>query len=158
MKSTSFILKSLSKICFERLLEMNEIKIGIEFLLMSFCSDIKFEEKKNNQLEKLFQIILVDGLKESFYEIFELPTFIFEIYPNLMFLHKLILFNTSLKVMIYLFFILKTKFSLFRLITRMIWSLLKLKILMKMKRCLLSNSSRIALLIRNALKFYGCMF
>jgi hypothetical protein len=98
LKSTAFIIKSLSLICFNGFIEVKEIKLAIEFLLLSFSEDTKFDAKKENYLEKIFYHILINGINDNFYEILDLPDFIFTIYPNLEFLKKLVNFYLSLKV------------------------------------------------------------
>jgi len=100
LKSTAFIIKSLSLICFNRFIEINEIKLAIEFLLLSFSDDAKFDAKKESYLEKVFHYILVKGIDDDFNEILNLPDFIFNVYPNLEFLKKMVIFYSSLKVRI----------------------------------------------------------
>jgi len=100
LKSTSFIIKSLSLICFNNFIEMDEIKLSIEFILLSFCEDTKYESKKEDYLEKLFQYILINGLNDNFCEILELPDFIFPIYQKLDYLKKLVNFYLRIKVSI----------------------------------------------------------
>lgn len=98
LKSTTFIIKSLSLICYENFIEMNEIKLAIEFLVLSFYKDCKYETLKEKNLESIFHLILVDGFNDQFYKVFELPDSIFLIYPNLEFLRKLVTFYSNLKV------------------------------------------------------------
>lgn len=98
LKSTTFIIKSLSLICFNSFIEINEIKPAIEFLLLSFCEDSKFDAKKESHLERVFHYILTNGINDNFYEILDLPDFIFTVFPNLEFLKKLVNFYLSLKV------------------------------------------------------------
>jgi len=98
LKSTTFIIKSLSVMCYDNFIEMNEIKLAIEFLLLSFCDDCKYESYKEKNLERIFHLILTDGFNDKFFKVFELPDSIFLIYPNLEFLRKLVTLYSNLKV------------------------------------------------------------
>lgn len=104
MKSTSFIIQSISKICFDNFLELNEIKLAIEFLVLSFCDDGNYDENKNINIEKVFHYILINGIKDSLFEILNLPDKIFYIFPNLEYLQKLVLFFSFLKVVNFISF------------------------------------------------------
>ncbi len=150
LKSITFIIKSLSLICYNSFIDMHEVKLSIEFLLLSFFEDNKYDSKKENYLDKLLQYILTNGLNDGFCKILELPDFIFLIYPNLDYLKKLVNFYLKIKVLLYF-----NKIFNFRSQLVKIWIFFILTILMMLINYMQVNFLNIVLLNENVLGLCG---